>query len=288
MHYIAHLFRAFHLNDDLARRPSRATRSRPSGGASCRRATWAAEGRTRWIRRAHAWVYAGGVSEAAKIAVIYYSATGNVHALAQAVAEGAEAAGAEVRLRHVEELASELLISQNQYWGRHRSEVAGRAGRDARGSRVGRRRRVRDADPVRERRRPAEAVHRPGRRALAGGQAGRQGRDVLHVVADRPRRPGVDDPRPQQHPLPLGDGDRPARLHGAARSSRPAATRTAPRFVTGHTVTGPDEGALAVARYQGRRLAAFAAVLAEARRNGAFAVERPSPEDFAGPTTVSS
>ena len=55
-------------------------------------------------------------------------------------------------------------------------------------------------------------------------------------------------------------------------------------FVTGHTVTGPDEGALAVARYQGRRLAAFAAVLAEARRNGAFAVERPSPEDFAGPT----
>ena len=52
------------------------------------------------------------------------SATGNVHALARAVAEGAEEAKAEVRLRHVEELASELLISQNQYWGRHRSEVA--------------------------------------------------------------------------------------------------------------------------------------------------------------------
>lgn len=28
-----------------------------------------------------------------------------------------------MRLRHVEELASELVISQNQYWGRHRSEV---------------------------------------------------------------------------------------------------------------------------------------------------------------------
>ena len=64
------------------------------------------------------------MSEPAKIAVIYYSATGNVHRLAQAVAAGAEEAGAEVRLRHVEELASELLISQNQYWGRHRSEVA--------------------------------------------------------------------------------------------------------------------------------------------------------------------
>ena len=59
-----------------------------------------------------------------RVAVIYYSATGNVHALARAVAEGAEGAKAEVRLRHVEELASELMISQNQYWGRHRSQVA--------------------------------------------------------------------------------------------------------------------------------------------------------------------
>src|ERR1700757_3415912 len=60
----------------------------------------------------------------ARVAVVYYSATGNVHGLADAVADGAEQAGAEVRLRHVEELASELLISQNQYWGRHRSQVA--------------------------------------------------------------------------------------------------------------------------------------------------------------------
>jgi NAD(P)H dehydrogenase (quinone) len=59
----------------------------------------------------------------ARIAVIYYSATGNVHRLAQAVAEGAEHAGGEVRLRHVEELASEQLISHNQLWGRHRSQV---------------------------------------------------------------------------------------------------------------------------------------------------------------------
>jgi len=59
----------------------------------------------------------------ARIAVIYYSATGNVHALATAVAEGADEAGAEVRLRQVEEIASELVISQNQHWGRHRAAV---------------------------------------------------------------------------------------------------------------------------------------------------------------------
>jgi NAD(P)H dehydrogenase (quinone) len=59
----------------------------------------------------------------ANVLVAYYSATGHVHALAKAVRQGAEGAGAEVRVRHVEELASEMLISQNQAWGRHRSEV---------------------------------------------------------------------------------------------------------------------------------------------------------------------
>jgi NAD(P)H dehydrogenase (quinone) len=62
----------------------------------------------------------------ARIAVIYYSATGNVHALANAVAEGAESAGAEVRVRQVEEIASEQRISQNQHWGRHRAAVRDR------------------------------------------------------------------------------------------------------------------------------------------------------------------
>src|SRR6266536_664357 len=63
------------------------------------------------------------IDRTAKVLVAYYSATGHVHALAKAVAAGAEGAGAEVRLRHVEELAPEMLISQNQAWGRHRSEV---------------------------------------------------------------------------------------------------------------------------------------------------------------------
>jgi NAD(P)H dehydrogenase (quinone) len=59
-----------------------------------------------------------------RVLVAYYSATGHVHALAKSIAEGAEEAGAQVRLRPVEELAPEMLISQNQAWGRHRSEVS--------------------------------------------------------------------------------------------------------------------------------------------------------------------
>ena len=59
----------------------------------------------------------------ARIAVIYYSARGNVRGLARAVAEGAASEGADVRLRAVAELSEELAISANQYWGRHRSEA---------------------------------------------------------------------------------------------------------------------------------------------------------------------
>jgi len=54
-----------------------------------------------------------------KVAVIYYSATGSVHALAAAVADGVTAAGAEVRLRRVAELAPEEAINRNPMWRRH-------------------------------------------------------------------------------------------------------------------------------------------------------------------------
>lgn len=54
-----------------------------------------------------------------KVAVIYYSATGSVHALAQAVAEGAKEAGAEVRLRRVAELAPDSAIDENPLWREH-------------------------------------------------------------------------------------------------------------------------------------------------------------------------
>jgi NAD(P)H dehydrogenase (quinone) len=54
-----------------------------------------------------------------KVAVIYYSATGNVHALAEAVAEGAAETGAQVRLRRVAELAPADAIDSNPAWRAH-------------------------------------------------------------------------------------------------------------------------------------------------------------------------
>src|SRR3954452_11975787 len=54
-----------------------------------------------------------------KVAVIYDSATGTVHAPAQAVAEGATSAGAEVRLRRVAELAPSSAIDEKPLWRRH-------------------------------------------------------------------------------------------------------------------------------------------------------------------------
>lgn len=50
------------------------------------------------------------------VAVIFYSATGNVAALASAVAQGAAAAEADVRLRRVHELAPPEAIERNPAW----------------------------------------------------------------------------------------------------------------------------------------------------------------------------
>jgi NAD(P)H dehydrogenase (quinone) len=56
---------------------------------------------------------------AVKVAVVYYSATGNVYELARAVEEGAKEAGAEVRFRKVRELAPEEAIKSNRGWSDH-------------------------------------------------------------------------------------------------------------------------------------------------------------------------
>lgn len=62
--------------------------------------------------------------EPVNAAIIYYSATGNVHALAHAAAEGAEKAGAEVRLRKVPELAPGKAITANPAWAQHLQDAA--------------------------------------------------------------------------------------------------------------------------------------------------------------------
>lgn len=62
--------------------------------------------------------------EPVNVAVIYYSASGNVHALARAAVEGAEKAGAYVRLRKVAETAPPEAIDAHPAWARHHRETA--------------------------------------------------------------------------------------------------------------------------------------------------------------------
>jgi NAD(P)H dehydrogenase (quinone) len=223
------------------------------------------------------------VAEPAKIAVVYYSATGNVHALAQAVGEGAGGAGAEVRLRHVDELASELLISQNQYWGRHRSQVAEApvAALDDLEWADG----VAFGSPTRFGNIAAQLkqfMDQAGELWQAGKLADKVG---TSFTASQTVHGGQEATILALNNtlyhwgmliLPLGYTVKEV----FAAGGNPYGTS----FVTGHTVTGPDEHALAVARYQGQRLARFSAVIAQARREGAFAVQRPGPEDFAAST----
>lgn len=58
-----------------------------------------------------------------KLAVIYYSATGTTYRLARGIEEGAKGAGAEVRLRKVQELAPEEAIASHEGWAAHRLET---------------------------------------------------------------------------------------------------------------------------------------------------------------------
>ncbi len=58
-----------------------------------------------------------------KVAIIYYSATGNNYQMAQWAKEAAEELGAEVRLRKVQELAPEEAISKNPLWKKHYDET---------------------------------------------------------------------------------------------------------------------------------------------------------------------
>lgn len=54
-----------------------------------------------------------------KLAIIYYSSTGTLQGMAERLKTAAEAAGAEVRLRHVEELAPDAAIDSQPAWRTH-------------------------------------------------------------------------------------------------------------------------------------------------------------------------
>jgi NAD(P)H dehydrogenase (quinone) len=58
-----------------------------------------------------------------KLAIIYYSSTGNVDAMARRCAAAGEKQGAEVRLRQVEELAPEEAIESNEKWAEQVEET---------------------------------------------------------------------------------------------------------------------------------------------------------------------
>ncbi|GAA0947560.1 NAD(P)H:quinone oxidoreductase [Nonomuraea longicatena] len=58
------------------------------------------------------------------IAIIYYSSTGTIHALAQAAAEGAQKAGADVRLRKVAETAPPEAVGARPEWAGHLRDTA--------------------------------------------------------------------------------------------------------------------------------------------------------------------
>jgi NAD(P)H dehydrogenase (quinone) len=212
---------------------------------------------------------------AVRVAVIYYSATGNVHALATAVAAGAEAAGAEVRLRHVEEMASELLISHGQHWGRHRSIV--------------------DEAPL------ATLADLEWADGFAFGTPTRFGNVAAQL------KQFLDQAGQLWQEGKLGDKVGTAftssqSTHGGQESTILALNNTlyhwgasivplgytvqevfaaggnpyGTSWTSDHSVTGPDEAALALARYQGARLACYAAVVATAREAGVFDAKRPS------------
>jgi NAD(P)H dehydrogenase (quinone) len=215
----------------------------------------------------------------ARVAVIYYSATGHVHRLAHAVGEGAEAEGVEVRIRHVEELASELLISQNQYWGRHRSEVEDEpvAALDdlewADGIALGTPTRFGNvAAQLKQFMDQAGRLWQEGKLADKVGTAftasmtahGGQESTIL-ALNNTLYHWGMLI-------LPLG--------YTVSEVFNAGGNPYGTSYTSGNDVRGPGEEALAVARYQGQRLARYASVLGAARETDAFRVKRPRPESF--------
>jgi NAD(P)H dehydrogenase (quinone) len=214
-----------------------------------------------------------------RIAVIYYSATGNVHRLAHAVAQGAGGEEAEVRVRHVEELFSELIISRNQYWGRHRSEV--------------------EDEPV------ATLEDLEWADGVAFGTPTRFGNVAaqLKQFMDQAGRLWQEGKLADKVGTAFTSSMTP---HGGQESTILALNNTlyhwgmlilplgytvrevfaaggnpyGASYTSGEKVEGPDASALEVARYQGQRLARYAAVVAEARQADAFRVRRPTPERF--------
>jgi NAD(P)H dehydrogenase (quinone) len=202
---------------------------------------------------------------APRILITYYSATGSVHRLAEAVAAGAEAAGAEVRLRRVAELAPAEAIASNPDWVAHKQETDDRVPVVT----------LDDLDWA-----DGYAFGTPTRYGAPAAQL-KQFIDTASSLwhegklSDKPVTTFVSSA--EQHGgqeatilslnnvfyhwgcviVPLGYTD--DVVYGAG--GNPYGTS----WPAGFPSTMPDEATLACARYQGERLARFAAVLSAAR-----------------------
>lgn len=64
------------------------------------------------------------MSTPVNVAVVYYSSTGTIATIAKALAEDAEKAGADVRLRRAAELAPQAAIDSNPAWAANLRETA--------------------------------------------------------------------------------------------------------------------------------------------------------------------
>lgn len=142
------------------------------------------------------------------VAIVYYSATGNIHKLAVAAAEAAEKAGAEVRLRRVAEITGEPLAPNYKEWSQANTEHVA-ASRDVAVAEID------DLDwadavvwgtPGRYGllMRPAQALHRPDLRTACPARADEQGDVRVHLHGHPARRPGVHPAVAEQRLLPLG------------------------------------------------------------------------------------
>ncbi len=107
----------------------------------------------------------------AKVLVLYYSSWGHMEAMANAAAEGAREAGAEVTVKRVAELVPDDVAKAAHYKLDQAAPIADPlelADYDAR--------HLRRADPLRQHVGADEELPRPDRPALGQGRAGQQGR----------------------------------------------------------------------------------------------------------------
>ncbi|WP_088288243.1 NAD(P)H:quinone oxidoreductase [Kineosporia sp. A_224] len=198
-----------------------------------------------------------------RLLVAYYSSTGSVHRLAEAVQAGAQESGAEVRLRRVAELAPPSAIASNPAWTAHVEQT-----HDVPVATLG------DLEWA-----DGYAFGTPSRYGAPAAQL-KQFLDTASPLwhegklADKPVTTFVSSA--EQHGgqestilsltnvfyhwgcviLPLGYTDDVVYAAGG----NPYGTS----WPAGFPSTMPDETVLACARYQGRRLARFARVLASA------------------------